>query len=166
MRALHAKRAFRRGTRARRPSWSLMFWLAGFVTFLLWLFIAVNPFQSANPFLREATIGQSVLGDWRYGGANSLGEMKFFDAYQSVTLPRDATTFAADGEFVAIDGHTPSTITFEPAVESEMFGPTVVLAIVFFVVAVLLIVRRGAQRNRRPQWRPRWRPHGAARRRM
>ena len=110
------------------------------LAFGLWLFVSVNPFQPANPFLRQVTIGQSVIGDWRYGGADPNGAMKFYDAYQYVTIPANSPKFAADGEFVTLDGHTPSTLTFEPAYESEIIGPASYLWIILAVAAVLALV--------------------------
>ncbi len=136
-------------SRKRRVSSAALIWLAGVVTMLLWLFISLNPFQPANPFLREITIGQSVLGDWRYGGTIASGSMRFYDAYyQYVELPATATTFAADGMFVRIDGHTPTTLTFEPVVESETIGPAIIIALALLAVAPLWAMRRTVRKRR------------------
>ncbi len=126
-----------------RPHLSLMLLGGAILAFLLWMFIAADPFQTANPFLRQTTIGQGVLGDWRYGGTDSSGQMKFYDAYQSVLLPGDARTFAADGQFVSIEAHTPTTITFEPAYESQTIGPAIALWIGLLATAGVVAFWRG-----------------------
>lgn len=128
------------------PSLPMILLIAATMIFLLWMFITMDPFQSSNPFLREATIGQSVLGDWRYGGTDASGQMKFYDAYQSVLMPGNSTTFAADGQFVVVDGHSPSTITFEPPIESTAIGPTGFLWVGLLSAAVFLLARRGRKR--------------------
>ncbi len=131
----------RRGS--RRPQVFVILLVGAIIVFLLWVVLAANPFQTTNPFLRQTTIGQSVLGDWRYGGTDMTGQMKFYDAYQSVLIPSTATTFAADGQFVTIDGHTSTTITFEPSYESETLGPTVFVWIGLFVAAGIVAFRQG-----------------------
>ncbi len=136
--------------------------IGAILAFGLWIFVSVNPFQPTNPFLRQVTIGQSVIGDWRYGGADPNGAMKFYDAYQYVTIPANSPKFAADGEFVTLDGHTPSTLTFEPAYESEIIGPASYVWILLAVAAVLALVWRKSrltpakmrkQRKRMPSFR-------------
>ena len=141
------KRVKRSGS---RPYLSLLLLVAAILAFLLWMFIAADPFQTANPFLRQTTIGQGVLGDWRYGGTDSSGQMKFYDAYQSVLLPGDAKTFAADGQFVSIDAHSPTTITFEPAYESQTIGPAVILWIGLLAAAGIVAFWRSGHRSSLP----------------
>ena len=110
--------------RRKRLSLPTVFFAAAFLAFLIWMFASANPFEQANPFLKEVTIGQAVLGDWRYGGADAV-HLKFYDTYQSIPIPANSKTFAADGEFVSIISHTPSTLTFEPVIESEVMQPMV-----------------------------------------
>ena len=131
---LHAKK--------RAPGSFLFFLLlsGAFIAFAIWVFVSIDPFQTVNPFLREVTIGQSVIGDWRYGGADASGSMKFYDAYQYITIPGNSPTFAADGEFVSIEGHSPSTLTFEPPYESEVLGPASYIWILFVLAAVSVLV--------------------------
>ncbi|MCY0892544.1 MAG: hypothetical protein OWR52_03420 [Acidibacillus sp.] len=131
--------------RSRRPQAYVMLLVGAMVVFLLWVVLAADPFQTTNPFLRQTTIGQSVLGDWRYGGDSAAG-IKFYDAYQAVVLPPGTPTFAADGQFVKIDGTTPSTITFEPAYESETIGPAVFLWLALFIAAGIVAFRQGQSR--------------------
>jgi len=132
--------------------------VAAFAFFLIWVFVALDPFQSTNPFLKEVTIGQSVIGDWRYGGTVD-GKMRFYDAYyQNSVIPDTQTTFAADGEFVHIDGFTASPLTFEPAYESETFGTSTWLWIGSILLAVILTVTRHKRRVRSPAFRALGRP--------
>ncbi|MCY0870760.1 MAG: hypothetical protein OWT27_09260, partial [Firmicutes bacterium] len=121
-----------------------------FFTLIFSMFIAIDPFQTTNPFLRQITIGQSIIGDWRYGGSQG-GRMRFYDAYQAVTIPDSARTFAADGAFVDIDGHTPTTITYEPTYESETIGPTVFVTSMLFAGAGIAAVVRYGRRRRSPR---------------
>lgn len=114
--------------------------IGAILAFLMWIIVSIDPFQPANPFLRQVTIGQSVIGDWRYGGSNTNGSMKFYDAYQYVSIPEGSSTFAADGEFVTLAGHTPSTVTFEPAYESEVLGPASYIWIILVMAAIAAFV--------------------------
>lgn len=146
----------RRGVKSVSPT--AILWLAGVLTMMVWLFVSVNPFQPANPFLREITIGQSVLGDWRYGGTTASGALRFYEAYYNIELPANSTTFAADGMFVRIDGHTPTTLTFEPAVESQTIGPIIIVGLVLLAIAPLWALRHTLLGRRRGRTKPRWRP--------
>ncbi len=128
---------------------------------MVWLFVSVNPFQPANPFLREITIGQSVLGDWRYGGTTTSGALRFYEAYYNIELPANSTTFAADGMFVRIDGHTPTTLTYEPAVESQTLGPIIVVGLLLLAIAPLWALRRTLRGRRHGRTRLRWRSGGS-----
>lgn len=140
--------SFRRWPKGRlRLSLPTILLLSAILTFVLWVFITIDPFQTSNPFLRQATIGQSVLGDWRYGGTDAAGQIKFYDAYQSVLIPGSSQTFAADGMFVVLDAHTPTTVTFEPPVESTAVGPTALIWIGLLAAAIFLLARRGARRS-------------------
>lgn len=144
----------RRWTKGRfRLSLPAVLLLSAILIFVLWMFITIDPFQTSNPFLRQATIGQSVLGDWRYGGTDSQGQIKFYDAYQSVLIPGDSQTFAADGMFVVLDAHTPTTVTFEPPVESTAVGPTALVWIGLLSAAIFLFARRGARRSASARFR-------------
>jgi len=134
----------------------VLFVVAAVVTFFMWIFLALDPFQTSNPFLKEVTINEQVIGDWNYGGTDAAGELRFFNGYETLALPGNTTTFAADGEYVTIDGHTASTLTFEPAGESEVFGPTTWLWVVFLggAAAVALTSHgRGARRRRGVRFR-------------
>ncbi|WP_051344124.1 hypothetical protein [Alicyclobacillus herbarius] len=78
------------------------------------VYSAVNPSQSFNPLWREVTIDQTVIGDWRYGGQDPEGYLKFFQegGGETVLLPPSARVLDLDGRFVVLEGHTASTLTF------------------------------------------------------
>lgn len=138
------RRGFLR-TRKRAPgAWLFRILMAGVILGLIgWVFVSVNPFQPLNPFFHKVTIGQTVIGDWRYGGTDpTSGAIKFYDTYQSVPIPGDSHTFAADGEFVNIEGHTATTLTFEPVYESEIFGPAIYLWLFFLFAAITIFIWR------------------------
>lgn len=70
------------------------------------------PFDTLNPLWVQATIGQPVIDNWRYGGQDAEGYLKFYDSSQTILLPPDSRLFDADGWFVVLERHTPSSITF------------------------------------------------------
>ena len=76
------------------------------------LYQLVIPFQSANPLWHQVTTGETVINDWKYEGQDEEGYMKFYNQGQTNLLPPNARTFDADGKFVVIEGHTPSTLTY------------------------------------------------------
>lgn len=126
---------------------------AAVISFFVWIFLALDPFQTSNPFLKEVTIGETVIGGWSYGGTDSAGELRFFNGYETLPLPGDTKTFAADGEYVTLDGHTASTLTFEPAVESEVFGPTTWFWIACVGAAIIVAISartKGSSRRKGP----------------
>lgn len=157
MRPLRDAHSLRAGRVAHRFPLSLILWVTAIFVFCLWIFIAFNPFQTTNPFVREVTIGESVIGDWRYGGTDPSGNMHFYDSYQQVTVKGDSAQFAADGQFVDITGHTGATLTFEPPMESQTLGPTLLVAAVLFGASGLFAASRVVRRGR-PSAKARWRP--------
>jgi hypothetical protein len=76
------------------------------------LYQLVIPFQSANPLWHQVTTGETVINDWKYEGQDEEGYLKFYNQGQTNLLPPNARTFDADGKFVVIEGHTPSTLTY------------------------------------------------------
>jgi hypothetical protein len=76
------------------------------------LYRIIMPFQSANPLWDEVTIGQSVIHNWKYGGQDEEGYLKFYNQGQTTLLPPNAKFFDADGDFVILEAHTPSSLTF------------------------------------------------------
>ncbi|WP_054967198.1 hypothetical protein [Alicyclobacillus ferrooxydans] len=76
------------------------------------LFRLLVPFQSINPLWSEATIGQTVLGNWSYGGEDAEGYLRFYDSGHEITLPPNAHLFGANGRFVVLEQHSPTSITY------------------------------------------------------
>ncbi len=76
------------------------------------LYQLVIPFQSANPLWHQVTTGEPVINDWKYEGQDEEGYLKFYNQGQTNLLPPNARMFDADGKFVVIEGHTPSTLTY------------------------------------------------------
>jgi len=123
--------------------------LALFLLFAFTMLISINPFQTGNPLASEATIGENVIGSWQYDGENAEGKIVFYNGYESVAIPADSKTFAANGEFVVIDAHTPDTITYESAIDSQLLNPlslTAVVLILLFFFAVPFGVMRANRR--------------------
>ena len=125
--------------RKKRPFFLILLLLVMlFIGIILYLITSSNPFEQANPFLKEVTIGQSVIGDWRYGGSDQI-HLHFYDTYQSVVIPVSSDRFAADGEFVALTHHTATTLTFEPVIDSEVLQPITVLLAIFLCITLMLV---------------------------
>lgn len=101
---------YRRRTGRRRLG--LVFMLSLGLLGLFELYRWIVPFDTLNPLWVEATIGQPIIDNWRYGGQDAEGYLKFYDANQTVLLPPDSHLFDANGWFVVIERHTPSSITF------------------------------------------------------
>lgn len=119
--------------------------------FLTLLFFSVNPFQTGNPLASEATIGQNVVGSWQYNGENG-GKLVFYNGYDSVSIPADSKAFAADGEYIRIESHTPDTITYESALDAELINPlslTIGVLFLLFLMALPLVVLQLNQKTRR-----------------
>jgi hypothetical protein len=102
---------FRPRTRARlRRGWLVLAVLGAAALFELYRILL--PLTSANPLYHEVTIGEPVIGEWRYGGQDEEGYLKFYNGGQTVLLPPTERLFDADGRFVVIEGHTPSSLTY------------------------------------------------------
>jgi hypothetical protein len=82
------------------------------------LYQIIVPFRSANPLWQEVTIGQPVIDGWAYGGEDAEGYLKFYNQSETVLLPPSSHMFDADGKFVVIEGHTPSTLTYAEPYEA------------------------------------------------
>ena len=126
--------------------------VAGFLGLGLFeLYQIVVPFQSANPLWREVTIGQPVIDHWQYGGQDEEGYLKFYDGGQTVLIPPDARMFDANGKFVVLEGHTPSSLTFAQPLEAiPMPWIVVVTGAVVVPAAVALVFKL-----RKKRWRVR-----------
>jgi hypothetical protein len=88
------------------------------VALLFEIYQWIVPFQAPNPLWQEITVGQPVIDDWRYGGQDEQGYLRFYSQGQTVLLPPDARTFDANGKFVVIEGFTPSSLTYAKPYEA------------------------------------------------
>lgn len=128
------------------------FLFVGVIAFLSLLCMEVyrlmTPFVSANPLWTQVTIGQPVIHGWMYGGVDEEGYLKFYNqASPPITIPPDAHMFDADGEFVILEGHTPSSLTFAQPYEAI---PTRWLVVGFAVIAIptaLLVLKYRLRRR-------------------
>lgn len=101
------------------------FLLVGIVCFLavmcFELYRILVPFVSANPLWSQVTIGEPVIHNWLYGGLDEEGYLKFYNPSHAsipVLLPPDAHMFDADGQFVILESHTASSLTFAQPYEA------------------------------------------------
>ncbi|MCL6516838.1 hypothetical protein [Alicyclobacillus sp.] len=127
------------------------------------------PLTSANPLYHEVTIGEPVIGEWKYGGLDEEGYLKFYNGGQTVLLPPNERLFDADGRFVVIEGHTPSSLTYARPVAAIPLSWLAAGAGVLAIPAALLWMRLRRRRRRmrvravRPGLRragPGWRAEG------
>ncbi len=100
---------------------------------------ALNPFQTGNPLNSEVTVGERVIGDWQYNGENQQGQLVFYNGYQTVTMPGNSKTFAADGEYVNIVSHTHDTLTYETALNSELISFKSIAAIIILLALLITL---------------------------
>lgn len=145
-----------------------MVFLLTFVCFELYRLLV--PFMSANPLWTQVTIGQPVIHGWMYGGVDEEGYLKFYNqSSPPVLIPPDAHLFDADGEFVILEGHTPSSLTFaQPYQAIPMKWMAVGLAVTSLPIVVFSLrlrqrrrgsikmktrVRRGVLKNARVPFR-------------
>ncbi len=117
----------------------LVFEFALISVLVIILLFSLNPFQSTNPLASIATIGENVVGAWQYDGENAQGNLVFYNGYEPVTIPADSKTFAADGEFVVIESHTPNSITYESTLEAELFNPLSVTSIILILLLIMTL---------------------------
>lgn len=76
------------------------------------LYRIVIPLNSINPLWHEVTIGENVIGNWKYGGRDEEGYLRFYDQNQTIVLPPSAHTFDASGQFVVIEEFNSSSLTY------------------------------------------------------
>lgn len=103
---------FRKGARVRFPRWSLIVAVLAFMVIAFELYSIIVPFQSNNPLWTQVTIGQPVIDNWTYGGQDEEGYLRFYNRGESIVLPPSAKLFSADGQFVIIEGFSPSSLTY------------------------------------------------------
>lgn len=110
----------------------------------------IVPFHSVNPIWNEVTINEPVIDDWRYGGLDEEGYLRFYDnnGPGSIVLPPNAHTLDLNGKFIVIEHFTPSSLTFALPIEAI---PAKWLLIGAAVVGVLggLVTMRLKRRPRR-----------------
>jgi hypothetical protein len=110
------------------------------------LYCIIVPFQSANPLWHEVTIGENVIGDWKYGGQDEEGYLRFYNHSQTVVLPPSARLFDADGQFVVIERYSPGSLTYALPYEAIPLPWLAVIASVLVAAAAWTVYRR----RRRP----------------
>ena len=95
---------------------SRMRWAAAGVVLVLVVLIEVYrwlvPYASWNPLWNQVTIGQSVIGPWKYGGQDEKGYLRFYNGFQTALLPPTAKLFDANGQFVILEAHTLGSLTY------------------------------------------------------
>lgn len=130
----------KRFTTRAKAAWHGRFLAVCIIIFLavacMEVYRAAVPFVSANPLWTQVTIGQPVIGKWMYGGVDEEGYLKFYNsstASPPILLPPNSHLFDADGKFVILEGHTPSSLTYAQPYEAV---PVKWIAIAFTVVAV------------------------------
>jgi hypothetical protein len=112
------------------------------------LYRLLIPYDSVNPLWTEVTIGQTVLGNWRYGGQDAEGYLKFYNDAYSIVLPPDSHLFAAGGRFVVLEQHSPTSLTYAlpwDAIPASWLAAGAALAV---VPIGLLLVRLRLRRAR------------------
>lgn len=141
--------------RRRLPLRILLILFAVGALALFELYHFVMPFVARNPLYHEVTIGESVIGDWRYEGEDEEGYLRFANKplEENVTLPPTSKLFGADGKFVVIENYEPGSLTFAEPLQS---APPIWYVIMVGVVGASLwffIFRIKSRRKHRMQMR-------------
>ncbi len=113
------------------------FLIIGFFT--MTTILSLNPFETGNPLVTKATIGQTVIAPWQYDGTDNSGNLLFFNGYETSRIPASAKRFSADGQFVNIASHTADTITYEPALDAQLFNPVSIVLGVLVITSMLAL---------------------------
>ncbi|MBX6353082.1 MAG: hypothetical protein IRZ10_07065 [Thermoflavifilum sp.] len=143
------RRRARWGTRSAKGGRLVVLCFAAVLIIAVYeLYALIVPDKSANPLWREVTIGQNVIGDWKYGGQDEEGYLRFYNKSETVVLPPTARLFDADGQFVVIEKYTPSSLTYAlPYAAIPM--PWLLGLLAAFSAAVALLYARWRRRPRR-----------------
>lgn len=138
-----------RGRRRRLPFHILIVFIVLAVFLVFEGYRWVMPFVAKNPMYHDATIGETVIDNWRYGGIDQEGYLRFYDTSggQPITLPPTEKLFGADGKFVVIEKADPSSITFAEPLEGA--PPIWYAAMAFFVAAALWLIMFRVRMKRR-----------------
>jgi len=109
----------------------------------------VVPFHAENPMYHEVTINEPVIGNWRYGGQDEEGYLRFYEPNgSSVVIPPNAHTLDLNGKFVVIEHYTPSSFTFAQPFEAVPPKWLIIGFGVIVVIASLLMIRMNMQPKR------------------
>ncbi|MDP9729194.1 hypothetical protein FY534_02390 [Alicyclobacillus sp. TC] len=123
-----------------QPRWLIVLAIIS-ATFIFEIMRWIIPFESRNPLYQEVTIGEPVIAEWVYNGVDEEGYLRFFNRLddQTVVLPPDSHLFGADGRFVVLEHHTPTSLTYAEPIEAL---PTrwilVILGLIAAFVALIL----------------------------
>lgn len=115
------------------PRWILLVAIAFSVLFLFQLYRLIVPFQPEDPLWHEVTIDEPVIDQWQYAGEDENGYLKFWNPEgigHTVVLPSDAHLFSADGKFVVLESHTPSSLTYAEPYDAVPIGWLLVAGLV------------------------------------
>jgi len=137
-----------------RLSWKIIGLCAGVLLSLLLVMHAVYdviaPFHPINPLVQEITIGERVIGEWKYAGLDDQGRIKFYNLYQTVVIPAKSTTFAADGDYVIVRDHTPTILTVEHRSQyASQLGLVLLLMLALALILFIFIRMRTSKKKGR-----------------
>jgi hypothetical protein len=123
-----------------------------------WIFRIFDPFYSFSPFIKDITVGESVLGSWHYGGVDASGNLRFYhdtNGFQTVLIPANLGRFAADGTYVILLHHSPVSLAFETPgnyMMQMLFQSVTILAVIG--VVFLLIAQLAFRKSKGAAFRP------------
>lgn len=144
----HVSQSFRTRRWSGALKWLLTVAVVCFGILAVELYRVAIPFQSVNPLWQEATVDEPVIGNWRYGGQDEEGYLRFFDQAHTVLIPPGSHLFGADGQFVVIEHYSPSSLTF--AQPYEAIPPLwLILGLGVGVISAAVAVRRWRRRRLR-----------------
>lgn len=151
---------FRVQKRAKRGSMFLVLvTIAVACVGLFELYRLLVPFDTLNPLWTQATVGQTVLGNWRYGGQDPEGYLEFYNGSHTNLIPPNSHLFAADGNFVVLERHSPNSITYalpRNAIPfSWILGGALLLAFPIGLAALRIRGQTGWKSGRRVKFRSR-----------
>lgn len=120
------------------------------------LFRAIAPFYTLNPFVHKKTIGEDIIGKWKYGGVDDQGKLQFYNGFQTVKVPASSLTFDAEGSYVVIKEYTANTITIQNPRAVVFQGIVFIVVILIFMVGavgIFLRVNNPAGLSRKSSWK-------------
>jgi hypothetical protein len=111
----------------------------------------IVPFHSENPLFQEVTIGEKVIDNWKYGGENEEGYLRFYDDKETVVLPPSSRLFDANGQFVVIEHYSPSSLTYAlpfAAIPPKWFAVMIAL-LALFIGGIFFRIKRRLRKMRK-----------------